>query len=451
MFLLVQFFLGFVLISAETIFVCFSKTLISILAIICSVLMLILYRNFITETLSFIKKKLSHSKCIERAEGMEVSVDIFIRLLRSELTQTELDTSVKAQLTPEVISALYSLSQKHDLAHIVSAALYRNNLLPPGEMQVKFDQEAASALLRYERMQDAYHQICAALDESAVPYIPLKGAVLRPYYPQESMRTSCDIDILVKQADLDRAVAALTAKNFRLGAPNYHDISLYSPQNVHLELHFTIQEKTDSLDAVLKDAWHYAVPEQWSRCQFTKAFFLFYMYAHMNYHFRCGGCGVRSLMDIWVMEHQMGLSYTQAGELLQRAGIYQFAAELTNLAEACFSYQPRDTFADMLLQYILKGNRYGTKENKMAITRAESHTTLGYAMKRLFMPYNLMAEQFPILEKAPVLLPACWGVRFVRLLLDGKTGRIVTELKSVNDIPDCDNAAMREIRRRLEL
>ena len=50
--------------------------------------------------------------------------DIFIKILRSELTETELDGAVKDQITPEVISALYSLSKHHDLAHIVSSSLY---------------------------------------------------------------------------------------------------------------------------------------------------------------------------------------------------------------------------------------------------------------------------------------------------------------------------------------
>ena len=45
---------------------------------------------------------------IERAENMEVKAlqDILIKILRSELTETELDASVKEQLTPDVISAL---------------------------------------------------------------------------------------------------------------------------------------------------------------------------------------------------------------------------------------------------------------------------------------------------------------------------------------------------------
>ena len=58
---------------------------------------------------------------IERAENMEIKAieDIFIKILRSELTETELDDSVKEQLTPDLVSALYSLADRHDLVYIV--------------------------------------------------------------------------------------------------------------------------------------------------------------------------------------------------------------------------------------------------------------------------------------------------------------------------------------------
>ena len=45
------------------------------------------------------------------------------------------------------------------------------------------------------------------------------------------------------------------------------------------------------------------------------------MFAHMLYHFISGGCGIRPLMDIWIAEHKMGITYTEAKDLLETAGI----------------------------------------------------------------------------------------------------------------------------------
>ena len=80
---------------------------------------------------------------IERAENMEVTAlqDIFIKILRSELTETELDDSVKDQLTPDVISALFSLADRHDMAHVVFSSLYKCGLKKDGALYSKFEKK----------------------------------------------------------------------------------------------------------------------------------------------------------------------------------------------------------------------------------------------------------------------------------------------------------------------
>ncbi len=367
---------------------------------------------------------------------MEVKVlqDIFIEILRSELNETELDNAVKAKLTPNVISSLFSLSKHHDLAHIVSSAIYKNGLLTDEETQSKYIREENLSIFRYENMRYAYGQICDAFNEADIPYIPLKGSVIRPYYPRESMRTSCDIDILVKGETLDAAIDILTQKGFKCGEKNYHDVSLYSPNNIHLELHFNIQENIDRLDAVLKDAWLYATPKDGCLYEFSKEFFIFHIFAHISYHFLSGGCGIRPLMDIWIMEHKMGIRYTEAKDLLEKAGIYVFAKEISNLVDICFSDKPKDDFTDTLLSYIFDGGVYGTSQNKIAVKKEKSKSTFIYSMQRLFMPYKGMIILFPILKKLPFLLPFCWIIRIVKMICGGKIGTSIAEIKTANKV-----------------
>ncbi len=341
--------------------------------------------------------------------------DLFIKILGSELNECELDGAVKEQLTPEVVPALYALSKRHDLAHIVSSALYQSGALTDEALLAKFNRDELLSVYRNEQMKYAYGQICEILDCAAIPYIPLKGSVIRPYYPRESMRTSCDIDILVKEEDLERAVDALKAADFTCGERGFHDVSLYSPNKIHLELHFSLQESIEHLDAVLREAWQYALPAEGSRFEFSKEFFLFHMFAHISYHFLSGGCGIRPLMDIWIMEHKMGADYSQARELLERAGIYKFAGELSNLVDACFSDQPRDDFSDILLNYIFTGGVYGTTENHIAINDAKTHVTPKYIAKRIFIPYRGLVVEYPVLKKAAILYPFCWLHRSFRL------------------------------------
>ncbi len=389
----------------------------------------------------------------KRAENMDAKTlqDIFIKILRSELNETELDSAVKDQLTPDVLYALYSLSKRHDLAHIVAYSLYKNGFRNESEIYSKFSQENVGAVYRYIHMNYALKEIYNTFNEEHIPYIPLKGSVIRPYYPEESMRTSCDIDILVKEENLDAAIDALVKKEFKRGGNGYHDVSLYSPNNIHLELHFNLKEDNDSLDIVLKDAWKYATLKHNNCYEFTKEFFLFHMFAHMSYHFVSGGCGIRPLMDIWIIEHEIGVTYTEVKDLLEKAGIYKFASEMSELSEICFSDRPKDDFTDTLLSYVFDGGVYGTSKNKITLSKAKTTNTLTYALKRLFLPYEKMIILFPILKKAPVLLPFCWVIRFIKMLFGGKARNTMNEIKTANNVSDNEIEIMQQMRSRLGL
>ena len=384
---------------------------------------------------------------------MEVKAlqDIFIKILRSELTETELDASVKEQLTPDVVAALYSLADRHDMAHIIFSSLYKCGIKNDDAVYFKLDQKAIMSVYRNEQIKYAFAQICDTFDQSSIPYIPLKGSVIHPYYPQESMRTSCDIDILVKEENLEPAIDALCKNGFRCAERNYHDVSLFSPANIHLELHFNIQENIDNLDAVLRDAWQYAKPTVGSQYRFTDEFFVFHMFAHMSYHFLGGGCGIKSLMDIWIMEHKMGITYECAKELLEKAGVYKFAAEISKLSEICFSGEPKDEFSDTILSYIFSGGVYGTSHNKIAVKKSQSKSTLLYAFQRLFLPYKTMVFLYPVLKKMPFLLPFCWIARLCKMLFGGKARHTIRELKTVNNVSDDKINTIMLMRERLGL
>ncbi len=367
-----------------------------------------------------------------------------LELLSAELQGT---TPAASVLTAEEITALSLLARKHDLAHLVSHGLYRLGVTVPEKLR----KEEIMAVYRYERMERAFQQICGVFEEQQIPYIPLKGAVIRKYYPEPWMRTSCDIDILVCEEDLDRAVDALTAKGYRSEGRNYHDVSLFSPGNVHLELHFCILENRENLDGVLQKAWEFARPVSGCRHEFAPEFFLFHLYAHASYHFLGGGCGLRTLMDLWILEHKMGIPLESARLLLEQAGIWTFARELQRLSEACFSGAPGDDLTERMLSYILTGGVYGTQENKAAVDKSKSKSTALYALGRLFMPYRSMKIRYPVLNKWPILLPVYWVVRMVEMLIHGRTASSLGELQTFHGTTDAQAEEIKALCRRLEL
>ncbi len=377
--------------------------------------------------------------------------DIFVKILYSELRESPLEDTMKALLTPDTVSRLYDLSKHHDLAHIISSSLYKNGLIADDEKTAKFSHEEMMSVYRHKQMEYTYGEICRIFDDLQIKYVPLKGSVIRPYYPKASMRTSCDIDILIEEENLESAVNALIKAGYKCGSRAYHDVSLYSSSGIHLELHFHLGENTENLDAVLKDAWLYARPVSGTRCEFYEDFFMFYIYAHMSYHFLSGGCGMRSLMDLSIIEHRMGITYRDAKALLEKAGIYKFAEEIGRLADACFHGYEKDELQEALLYYILTGGVYGSVKNKSAVLKTEGENKFTYLLRRLFPSYSMMSYRYPVLRKAPVLLPVYWGVRIVQMLLAGNASRSLSEMKITSAASDGEANEMKKIRDHLGL
>ena len=374
--------------------------------------------------------------------------NILLDILRCSLKGERIVPELNEKLTPDVILSVYKLAHKHFLAHLVSRYVFAHQLPVPPELARKFQQADIRCVLNHEKMKLAYRQICDAFEEARIDYIPLKGSVLRGYYPDDSMRTSCDIDILVREEELDRAVTVLEQKQFKGGERIFHDVSLFAPNGTHLELHFSICEKMDRLDAVLKNAWNHAVLEQGSRYAFQDAFFLFHQFSHMAYHFQSGGCGIRSLMDIWVMEHHMKLSYSCAEKLLKKAGIHQFAAEMTKLANRCFSER---NVSDPVLDYIWRGGVYGIKQNEVMVKKMQSGGLLGYLKKRILKPYSSMIIIYPVLAKFPLILPVCWVHRWIKAIILGKTRNVISEFAFSHQMSDAEAQQIAAILHRLGL
>lgn len=377
---------------------------------------------------------------------------ILIEILYWAVNGTEVNTALVQNIKDDHLACIYRLAKQHDLAHVIANFVYRNKIeIKNEELQTRLKQEELIAVYRHERMKHAYKQICEIFEEACIAYVPLKGAVIRTYYPYEHMRTSCDIDILIHEEELNCAIACLIKNGYCLEKKSNHDVSLYAPNKTHLELHFNIQKDMDGLDCVLKEAWKHTALVQGSHYEFNKDLFVFHMYAHMVGHFLSGGCGIRSLMDIWIMEHKMGLHYSCAEELLKRAGIYKFASEMCNIANQCFGDNERDTLSELVLKYIFKGGVYGTKENYIAVQREQTRSAALYVWKRLFLPYKTMIEIYPILKRRPWLLPFGWIARGLSAIFAGKTRKFALEVIYARNVSDDTLSELAEIRSRLDI
>ena len=369
---------------------------------------------------------------------MERTNEILIQLIGDEVCGRQVDLPQDLMSDEQIIIDLFIKAKEHDVAHIVASNLNKNKLLSGSAAQA-YTSQLYNTVFRYEKMNYAFENVCRTLDEAQIPYIPLKGAVLRKLYPEPWMRSSVDIDILVHEQDLQSASNAITEQlGYRQGNCSEHDITLTPDGKILIELHFCLVEKSSKLtsEKILNDVWNYAKPvsENSFRYELCAPFFYFYHISHMAKHVVQGGCGIRPFLDLWLMNRNQNYCSEETQELLKKGSLLKFAECAQQLSEVWFSGKEHTEITKLLQDYIVKGGMFGTKETRMLSDQHHHGGKRKHIFKRIFVPYRDLAYTYPIIKKYRFLTPFCEICRLISLIFGKKKKFRKTYLANLNGV-----------------
>ena len=352
---------------------------------------------------------------------------------------------VLPEVSARFLIEVYKLSKAHDVAHLVGDALNKSRVfenLPAdteeneqatiAKIKEKFDGQLFTAVYRYEKINYELERLKETLEAAEIPFIPLKGSVIRKCYPEPWMRTSCDIDILVHEKDLENAVSLLVEKRGATReAKGSHDVGLIS-NGVHIELHYSLIESdiVGKADIPLQKVWNYAEPiGETSQYALSDEMFYYYHIAHMAKHFIHGGCGIRPFIDLWLYNRTNADNKDKRNKLLSYGGLLKFAEEAENLAAVWFNDKGHSTTTREMENYILQGGVYGTLEQRLAMSQNKKGGKFKHLMSRIFLSYKDMSIYYPSLKKCSILFPFYQVRRWGRILFCGGRKTAMNEIK----------------------
>lgn len=374
-------------------------------------------------------------------------------LIRYEIFGCDLPGGIISELTDDTLKAVFSLAKAHDLAHIIGCAIKKLDICMGDEMSALCKKQISLAAARCERTQYEYKEVCKLFENEKIPYLPLKGAIIRNYYPQAWMRTSCDIDILVHESDLERATdAMIQSLEYSFEGRYFHDIELHSPAGTNLELHFSLSEGMKQSDPIFQRVWDYSKSANKSyRFDMSPEFMIFHVIAHMAYHFVNGGCGIRPFIDLKLLndtcEHDAGV----LSKLLENAKLTSFARHANNLAEFWFGGKEADNITDDMQKFIACAGVYGNVHNVIAVKQARTGGKFKYAVSRIWLPFNSLKLFYPSLEKHKWLYPLYQVRRWTFHLFGNGKKHGLAELNINNSISQERQEATKRLLKELEL
>lgn len=330
------------------------------------------------------------------------------------------------------LESVYALAARHKLSAAVAIALES-----AGQKDARSSQAIASALKRAALFEQALAQVKAALEAAGIWYMPLKGAVLKAYYPQYGVREMADCDILFdasRAEDVRVLMERLGFQTERFGVM-HHDVYFKKPLlnfQMHLSLFDPIHEK---LHAYYGDVYKRLVGDGWEK-RFSPEDFYLYVTAHAYKHYTGGGAGLRSLLDTYVYLKKEKLDMDYVAAEAEKLGIAGFEAANRSLALRLFSGQELTAEEKDRLDYVLSSGAYGTTahqvENRL---RANGWGKARYALNRFFVPisqknraYAVYARRYPFFYRHKLLLPL---LPFYRILRSLKSGKLIREAKTI--------------------
>ena len=299
-----------------------------------------------------------------------------------------------------------------------------------GRLKPVYDRELHRGLVQE-------YEIGALLDDmerDGIDCLPMKGWVMRNYYPDPLMRSMSDFDVLIRDMDSCKMQAWMEVRGYR---PEHTEQEVHDtyrkPPYMNIELHRRLMEETRLKRQ--NTAWR----ENWLASLWQKAYllegkkhlyrlsdedFLVHHLLHFYKHFTGSGVGVRPLADLYLFLRQKRQTLDRAylEKQLEALHIRAFSAQISRLAWVCFEGRELDDSAWLVLDYLTHAGIYGDRATLETSRLFESAGKTVRQSKwknffnRCFMPLALMKNTYPRLRRAPWLLPVYWGIRMGRIV-----------------------------------
>ena len=321
---------------------------------------------------------------------------------------------------------LLKIGQQHQITPLLYYGLVRAKIKPPPAVEASLYKVTVSAVSITQNQRHALKAVCRAFEQNGICYLPLKGASLQQLYAKPEQRLMSDADLLIKPEQYEKIKTILIGLGFLQGQESNHELIWHKPGALQLELHkMLIPSYNRDYFAYYGNGWKLAKPTKTSRFCFSPEEEFIYLFTHFAKHYRDGGIGLKHAVDLFVFKNAnpaLNQSYILAE--LKKLQLLSFYQNVSAMLRCWFSGESANKVTDFLTQRIFQSGAYGTPKarviaqgTKTAKSVSAKNVWAKKLLQMVFLPYGGMAQRYPVLKKAPVLLPLFWVVRWADTLV----------------------------------
>lgn len=362
------------------------------------------------------------------------SIDTIIYLCSCKVNNDKVDGDRIADLN---IDNIYTVSKKHMLSSMIGQIL--KNV---GVSSEAFNKSIAQAERKIIVLEKEYSDIISDLESEEIWYMPLKGYILKDYYPSFSMREMADVDILFDESRAADVRTIMEKHGFEVKSFDEKNDDDYVKSPVaNFEMHrslFGITHDKQICDyyrsiksKLLKD------PDNGFGYHFTAEDFYIFMIAHEYKHFISCGTGLRSLLDTYVYINKENLNMEYVLSEAEKLGISNYEKTNRELSMKLFSGNTLTDDEEVMFNYIVSSGVYGNFQNYLEHRFSKDGGKKAYLLNRILGPTNEkdpkisnFKKRYAIFYKYPILLPFLPIYRLIKALKN-HPHKLISEIKAV--------------------
>lgn len=347
-------------------------------------------------------------------------------------------------------SAVYNWSLRHSISAIVYSVL--EPFLPEGKLKEQWFRrkdfvEIVNATMDSERLE-----VLNFCEENRIWYMPLKGVVLKDWYPKNCTREMGDNDILIDEDGRKALHDFFVNRGYTVNSYKK------AVEDKYIKKPFLFFEIHGCLFDYKQNAlWHNYYRDLKGRFlrdennQFgfhlSNEDLYVYIIVHAAKHAAAAGTGTRSLLDFFVLMRKFGdaLDREYINTQLKLLRVDKFEAkcraiyeEYSDVSKIPSGNGDESSPVDM---FVLSAT-FGIRENRISNAihgemqykkKSLFSARLAYIKRRVFLRRDLLCTLYPALKKHKILLPFCHIHRWLSSGFRGRK-RIFGEIKTIMSV-----------------
>lgn len=320
-----------------------------------------------------------------------------------------------------------SFGKAHEVANIAYLAVQRLQRKPEPELLAKWKAVHALSLRRHANQMAARDAISQGLSEAGVRHLELQGTVMKTLYPQPYLRMMSDMDFIIDPENLHVAEGILRNLGYRIKPlPDIVEVNAYGSDGIAVEMHTDFFAPGSLGYGVITDPFSYAQPGDGYALKGSATIFYLYNLLHTLKHYLNRGCGIRRIMDIYILRTQVweqtDQSYVQ--KVLEENGYTDAAQTLLALADRWFGDGETEADLSRAEELVYLAGNHGSYQVSLVNEYKSAGQKRFYKLRKfrelLFPSKDYVYLGYPRCKELKLPLLFCWVYRWVYLLAHRK-------------------------------